>query len=66
VNDLRAPLFCSTELAARIEQAEVQLVTGASQHAHRRSGASGFVTPLAGGVASFAEAGSPFNARPPG
>jgi ribosomal protein S18 acetylase RimI-like enzyme len=61
VNDRRAPLFCSTELTARIEQSEVRLVAGASQHAHRRSGASGFVTPISGGVASFAEAGSPFN-----
>jgi GNAT superfamily N-acetyltransferase len=57
----RVPLFCDTALAARIERADVQLVTAASRAAHRRNDGRGFVLPLAGGVASFAEAGSPFN-----
>ncbi|MEP7022959.1 MAG: GNAT family N-acetyltransferase [Actinomycetota bacterium] len=60
-------MFCDIALAERIERAEADLVTRASQSAQRRSaGASGaattgFVTPLAGGVASFAEEDSPFN-----
>jgi len=56
------PLFCDTALAARIERAEAQLTARASEAAHRRAaGGAGFVTPIAGGVASFAEDGSPFN-----
>ena len=57
----RTPLFCDAGLAARIEQADVELVTGAARAAHRRTGGRDFVLPLAGGVASFAEPGSPFN-----
>jgi GNAT superfamily N-acetyltransferase len=57
----RVPLFCDTALAARIERADVELITGASRAAHRRNGGRGFVLPLVGGVASFAEPGSPFN-----
>ena len=58
----RSPLFCDAALAERIERVETQLVTGASEAAHRRNpSARGFVIPVAGGVASFAEAGSPFN-----
>jgi GNAT superfamily N-acetyltransferase len=50
------PLFCDTALAARIERAEARLMAKAA-------GASpaGFVKPIAGGVASFAGPGSPFN-----
>lgn len=49
-------------MAQRIERAEAQLIAGASGAAHRRrAGDAGFVIPVAGGVASFAEAGSPFN-----
>jgi GNAT superfamily N-acetyltransferase len=56
------PLFCDTALAARIERAEAQLMARASEAAHRRgAGGPGFVTPIAGGVASFAGDGSPFN-----
>jgi GNAT superfamily N-acetyltransferase len=56
------PLFCDTALARRIERAEAQLVARASQAAsRRRPEANGFVVPIAGGVATFAEAGSPFN-----
>lgn len=57
----RVPLFCDTALAARIEQAEAQLIAGCSEAARRRSGIPGFVTPIAGGVASFAGHGSPYN-----
>jgi GNAT superfamily N-acetyltransferase len=58
----REPLFCDIALAERIERADVQLVTLAAQAAHRRrTDTAGFVTPVAGGVASFAEPGSPFN-----
>jgi hypothetical protein len=58
----RLPLFCDTALAGRIERAEAQLIAGAGEAARRRGGdASGFVLPVAGGVASFAEEGSPFN-----
>jgi hypothetical protein len=56
------PLFCDTALAWRIEQAEAQLIATASAAARRRrADKAGFVLPVAGGVAAFAEAGSPFN-----
>ena len=57
----RVPLFCDTALAGRIERVEAQLIAHGSEAARRRSGAAGFVIPIAGGVASFAGAGSPFN-----
>jgi GNAT superfamily N-acetyltransferase len=58
----RLPLFCDTALAERIERAEAQLIAEATKAAHRRRpGPAGFVIPTAGGVASFAEAESPFN-----
>jgi ribosomal protein S18 acetylase RimI-like enzyme len=56
-----APLFCDTTLAARIERAEAQLIAGCNEAARRRSGTAGFLTPIAGGVASFADHGSPYN-----
>jgi GNAT superfamily N-acetyltransferase len=56
------PLFCDTALAARIERVESALIAAAGHAARRRTGGSdGFVMPIAGGVASFAEPGSPFN-----
>ncbi|MGB8963854.1 MAG: hypothetical protein WCC38_18095 [Pseudonocardiaceae bacterium] len=56
------PLFCGTDLAERIERIEAQLVAKGSEAARRRrEDTAGFVTPIAGGVASFAEAGSPRN-----
>jgi ribosomal protein S18 acetylase RimI-like enzyme len=56
------PLFCDTALAHRIEHAEAKLIARTSQSAHRRRpDAGGFVIPVAGGVASFAEPESPFN-----
>jgi Acetyltransferase (GNAT) family len=58
----RVPLFCSSDLAARIERAEAQLIAEATEAAgRRRSDGSGFVIPVAGGVATFAEEGSPYN-----
>jgi GNAT superfamily N-acetyltransferase len=55
-------LFCSLELAERIERVEVQLVARASEAARARAGQSqGFAIPIAGGVASFTGEGSPFN-----
>ena len=57
----RVPLFCDTALAGRIERVEAQLIAQSSEAARRRTGTAGFVIPIAGGVASFAGAGSPFN-----
>jgi len=56
----RLPLFCGTDLAERIERVEAQLIAKGSEAAHRRN-AGGFVRPVAGGVASFAEKDSPLN-----
>jgi hypothetical protein len=62
MNADRLRLFCDTALAKRIELAEAQLVASASRAARaRRASAAGFVIPVAGGVASFAEEDSPFN-----
>jgi GNAT superfamily N-acetyltransferase len=57
----RVPLFCDTALAGRIERVEAQLIARSSEAARRRAGTAGFVIPIAGGVASFAGEGSPFN-----
>src|SRR5262249_18361462 len=57
----RLPLFCNTELAARIEPAEADLIARCNEAARRRAGTNGFVTPIAGGVASYAGDGSPYN-----
>jgi GNAT superfamily N-acetyltransferase len=54
------PLFCDTNLARRIEQAEVDLIASANSAARLRN-APGFLIPVAGGVASFADHGSPYN-----
>lgn len=62
MNAGRLPLFCDTALAERIERVEAQLIARGSEAARcRRADAAGFVIPIAGGVASFAEDGSPFN-----
>ena len=58
----RLPVFCDTALAKRIERVEAELIARASEAAdRRRTDTSGFVIPIAGGVATFAEDGSPFN-----
>jgi GNAT superfamily N-acetyltransferase len=55
-------LFCDVSLAARIERAEARLTAESSDAARTRRGdTAGFARPFAGGVASFAEADSPFN-----
>jgi GNAT superfamily N-acetyltransferase len=62
MNTVRSPLFCDTALAERIERAEARLIAQAGRAAaRRRADAPGFVIDVAGGVACFAEAGSPFN-----
>jgi ribosomal protein S18 acetylase RimI-like enzyme len=40
---------------------EAQLITGCCEAARRRTGTEGFAIPFAGGVASFAGEGSPYN-----
>jgi hypothetical protein len=62
MNPGRLPLFCDAALAERIEGVEVELLARASEAAdRRRTDTAGFVIPIAGGVATFAEEGSPFN-----
>ena len=62
MNVSRTPLFCDSSLAGRIEGAEAELIAKATKAAHRRqAGPAGFVIPVAGGVATFAETDSPFN-----
>lgn len=56
------PLFCDTDRARRIELAEARLIEATALAAHRRLGnGRGFVIPIAGGLASFADDDSPFN-----
>src|SRR3954452_3657526 len=55
-------LFCDIELAARIERAEARLIACVGAATRRRTNsADGFAIPIAGGLASFAEHGSPYN-----
>jgi GNAT superfamily N-acetyltransferase len=62
MNADRLPLFCDTVLAERIERVEAQLIATSSAAARRRRvDTEGFVIAIAGGVASFAEEGSPLN-----
>lgn len=59
---LELGLFCGVDLAGRIERAETGFIAACSRAADRRTGKSvGFVLPVAGGMASFAEPDSPFN-----
>jgi len=58
----RTPLFCDADLAARIERVETRLIEATALAAHRRiADGRGFVIPVAGGLASFADDDSPFN-----
>ncbi|GAB3897280.1 hypothetical protein GCM10029964_079870 [Kibdelosporangium lantanae] len=57
---MTTPLFCDTALAARIERTEARLMAECAEAAKRR-GTNGFVHLVAGGVATFAEADSPYN-----
>jgi hypothetical protein len=62
MNAGRLPLFCDSALAERIEPAEADVIASASDASRRRRADTvGFVIPIAGGVASVAEHGSPFN-----
>ncbi|MGD9988860.1 GNAT family N-acetyltransferase [Pseudonocardia sp.] len=55
----RQSLFCDLALAHRIEAAEAGLVAAGAEAAGARG--DGFVIPVAGGVAAFADVGSPLN-----
>jgi GNAT superfamily N-acetyltransferase len=58
----RPLLFCDAALARRIERAETELMVRACEAAGRRDPESGaFVLRIAGGAATFAEPGSPFD-----
>jgi ribosomal protein S18 acetylase RimI-like enzyme len=67
-------MFCDIGLAGRVERAEAQFIAACSAAAGRRRGdGRGFVIPVAGGVAGYAEPESPLNkvaglgfAGPPG
>ena len=62
MNGSRSPLFCDDALAARIERAEADLIAACTRASLRRTGTTaGFVFPVAGGVAAFAEDDSPYN-----
>jgi GNAT superfamily N-acetyltransferase len=55
-------MFCDVALAERIERVEAGLIAQSSDAARgRRADAIGFATPIAGGIASFAEPDSPLN-----
>lgn len=59
---IRPSLFCDLALAERIERVEAQFMAECSRAAHRRSSnGEGFVIAVGGGLATFAEAGSPYN-----
>jgi ribosomal protein S18 acetylase RimI-like enzyme len=58
----RMPLFCDTALAERLERVEARLMAECCEAARRCDAeGAGFVHVVAGGVASFAEDGSPYN-----
>ena len=62
MGDGKTRIFCGTELAARIERLEADLIGEANEASRLRRGDDpGFAIRIAGGVASFAENGSPFN-----
>src|ERR1051325_3730141 len=56
------PLFCDVALAQRIERVEAQLMAATTEAACLlRGDGGGFMMRVAGGTATFAEDGSPFN-----
>jgi GNAT superfamily N-acetyltransferase len=62
VNAHRGSLFCDTDLAARIERAETELIVAVAEAGrHRGPDGAAFAIPIAGGAAVFAEDGSPMN-----
>jgi len=54
-------LFCSTELAARIEREERDLCVQATRHAEQRGATGVFVMELAGGAAPYAGCDVPYS-----
>jgi ribosomal protein S18 acetylase RimI-like enzyme len=58
---MQNPLFASTELAARIEAAETDLIRAGAEAFERASGERALLQPLAGGLAVHTRAGSPLN-----
>jgi GNAT superfamily N-acetyltransferase len=54
------PLFCGSELAARIEAVEARMIAGATEAMRPRAPAA-FVMELRGGVAAFAQPAAPLN-----
>ena len=62
MNHRRTPLFCDAGLAERIERVERELIEAAARSAHdRTANGRGFLIPVAGGLASFADDDSPYN-----
>src|SRR5690242_8409803 len=62
MSDRSMPLFCDADLAARIERVERELIEASARAAHaRKADGRGFVIPIAGGLASFADDDSPYN-----
>jgi GNAT superfamily N-acetyltransferase len=55
------PLFCSIELAARIEHAEATFIAEGTRGALGRDPSRAFATPIVGGFACFGDDGAPFN-----
>ena len=53
-------MFCSTELAARVERAECRMLTAACEHVRLRLPGL-LAAPIAGGIAVHTEPGSPLN-----
>ncbi len=54
-------ILATTELGARIERAECRLLTDSCVNARERLGDDVFARPLAGGIATLSEPGSPLN-----
>ena len=61
VLEMKNPLFASTELAARIEAAETDLIRAGAEAFERASGERALLLSLAGGLAVHTRAGSPLN-----
>lgn len=60
MTDTNAAFFASTDLAARIERAESELIRSGTEAVRRRN-PEALTIPIAGGFATWAEQGSPLN-----
>lgn len=58
---MQSPLFATTELAARIEAAESDLIRAGAEAFEHASGRRALLLPLAGGLAVHTREGSPLN-----